>query len=74
MSRRVVVTGLGIVSPVGNSVLSAWDNIINGKSGIDTIAKFDASTFSVRIAGEVKDFNIEDYITAKEARHMDTFM
>jgi 3-oxoacyl-[acyl-carrier-protein] synthase II len=74
MSRRVVVTGLGIVSPVGNSVLSAWDNIINGKSGIDTIAKFDASTFSVSIAGEVKGFNIEDYITAKEARHMDTFI
>ena len=72
--RRVVVTGLGLVSPVGNDVNSAWDNLLIGKSGIATIAKFDSSGLSVNFAGEVKNFNIEDYISAKEARHMDTFI
>ena len=72
--RRVVVTGLGLVSPVGNDVNSAWDNLLLGKSGIATIAKFDSSGLSVHFAGEVKNFNIEDYISAKEARHMDTFI
>ncbi|MES2933832.1 MAG: beta-ketoacyl-ACP synthase II [Pseudomonadota bacterium] len=72
--RRVVVTGLGCVSPVGNSVASAWDAVISGKSGIATITKFDASNFSTHFAGEVKNFNIESYIPAKEARHMDTFI
>jgi 3-oxoacyl-[acyl-carrier-protein] synthase II len=72
--RRVVVTGLGVVSPVGIGVKTAWDNIIAGKSGISQITKFDASAFSSTIAGEVKDFNAEDFITAKDARRMDTFI
>ena len=72
--RRVVITGLGIVSPVGNSIAEAWSNILAGKSGIGPITRFDASAFSCRIAGEVKGFNIDDYIASKEARHMDTFI
>ena len=72
--RRVVVTGLGIVSPVGNSVAEAWATLLAGRSGIANITKFDASNFSCRFAGEVKGFQIEDYIPAKEARHMDTFI
>jgi 3-oxoacyl-[acyl-carrier-protein] synthase II len=72
--RRVVVTGLGIVSPVGNSVSEAWSNLLAGRSGIANITKFDASSFACKFAGEVKGFNIEDYIPGKEARHMDTFI
>lgn len=72
--RRVVVTGLGCISPVGNTVADAWANVIAGKSGIDLITKFDASTFSCRIAGEVKNFQLDSYIGAKEARTMDTFI
>jgi len=72
--RRVVVTGLGVVSPVGIGVKTAWDNLIAGKSGITQITKFDASAFSSTIAGEVKDFNAEDFIPAKDARRMDTFI
>ncbi|GGI17536.1 beta-ketoacyl-ACP synthase II [Oxalicibacterium faecigallinarum] len=72
--RRVVVTGLGCISPVGNSVDEAWNALIAGKSGIANITKFDASAFSTHFAGEVKDFRIDDYIPAKEARHMDTFI
>jgi 3-oxoacyl-[acyl-carrier-protein] synthase II len=72
--RRVVVTGLGLVSPVGNTVGDAWDNLLAGRSGIATITKFDHSGLSVHFGGEVKGFNIEDYISAKEARHMDTFI
>ncbi|KIF82668.1 beta-ketoacyl-ACP synthase II [Noviherbaspirillum autotrophicum] len=72
--RRVVVTGLGCVSPVGNTVADAWGALIEGKSGIATITKFDATPFSTRFAGEVKGFNIEDYIPGKEARHMDAFI
>ncbi len=72
--RRVVVTGLGVVSPVGIGVKTAWDNLIAGKSGITQITKFDASAFSSTIAGEVKDFNVEDFLTAKDARRMDTFI
>ncbi len=72
--RRVVVTGLGLVSPVGNSVAEGWDNLLAGRSGIDMVSKFDASALSCRFAGEVKGFRIEDYIPAKEARHMDTFI
>ncbi|RJF98392.1 beta-ketoacyl-ACP synthase II [Noviherbaspirillum saxi] len=72
--RRVVVTGLGCVSPVGNTIADAWATLIEGKSGIATITKFDATPFSTRFAGEVKGFNIEDYIPGKEARHMDTFI
>lgn len=72
--RRVVVTGLGVVSPVGIGVKTAWDNLIAGQSGISQITKFDASAFSSTVAGEVKGFNAEDFITAKEARRMDTFI
>ncbi|HJV80536.1 beta-ketoacyl-ACP synthase II [Noviherbaspirillum sp.] len=72
--RRVVVTGLGCVSPIGNTVADAWAALTEGKSGIATITKFDATPFSTRFAGEVKGFNIEDYIPGKEARHMDTFI
>ncbi len=72
--RRVVVTGLGCVSPVGNSVTEAWSNLIAGKSGIDLISKFDASAFACKIAGEVRGFNVESYMTSKEARTMDTFI
>lgn len=72
--RRVVVTGLGLVTPVGNTVQESWANLIAGKSGIDTITKFDPAAFACQFAGEVKGFNIEDYIPAKEARHMDTFI
>ncbi|MGE5622552.1 MAG: beta-ketoacyl synthase N-terminal-like domain-containing protein, partial [Bacillota bacterium] len=72
--RRVVVTGLGCVSPIGNTVADSWAALIEGKSGIATITKFDATPFSTRFAGEVKGFNIEDYIPGKEARHMDTFI
>ena len=72
--RRVVVTGLGLISPVGNSVATAWDNLIAGRTGIATITKFDHSALSVHFAGEVKDFNVEEYVSAKEGRHMDTFI
>ena len=72
--RRVVVTGLGCVSPVGNTVADAWANVIAGKSGIDLITKFDASTFSCKIAGEVKNFQLDSYIGTKEARTMDAFI
>jgi 3-oxoacyl-[acyl-carrier-protein] synthase II len=72
--RRVVVTGLGLVTPVGNTVSESWDNLVAGRSGITAITKFDASSLSCRIAGEVKGFDIEAYIPGKEARHMDTFI
>jgi 3-oxoacyl-[acyl-carrier-protein] synthase II len=72
--RRVVVTGLGLISPVGNTVAQGWANLLEGKSGIANITRFDASNFACKFAGEVKGFNIEDYIPAKEARHMDTFI
>ncbi|HWV17610.1 MAG TPA: beta-ketoacyl-ACP synthase II [Rhodocyclaceae bacterium] len=72
--RRVVVTGLGIISPVGNTVTEAWNNIIAGKSGIGRITRFDASAFASQIAGEVKDFDIGQYLSPKEARRMDTFI
>ena len=72
--RRVVITGLGIVSPIGNSVEEVWASLTAGRSGISTVTKFDASTFPVQIAGEVKNFDITQYFPAKEARHMDTFI
>ncbi len=72
--RRVVVTGLGCVSPVGNTVAQAWANVLAGKSGIELITKFDASSFACKIAGEVRDFQVESYIGSKEARTMDTFI
>ena len=72
--RRVVVTGLGCISPVGNTVATAWSNLLAGQSGIANITKFDAASFACRFAGEVKGFNVEDYMTSKEARTMDTFI
>ncbi len=72
--RRVVVTGLGCVSPVGNTVDAAWANLLAGQSGVGLITKFDAATFNCKIAAEVKDFDIESYMSAKEARTMDTFI
>ena len=72
--RRVVVTGLGCISPVGNTVAAAWSNLLAGQSGIANITKFDATNFACRFAGEVKGFNVEDYMTSKEARTMDTFI
>lgn len=72
--RRVVITGLGQVSPVGNDVHTAWQNLLNGVSGIGAITRFDASALPCRIAGEVKNFDIGEYISAKEARRMDSFI
>jgi len=72
--RRVVVTGLGCVSPVGNTVADAWSNLLAGQSGIGPITRFDASAMSCRIAGEIKNFDLEFYISAKEARTMDRFI
>ena len=72
--RRVVITGLGIVSPVGNSVPAAWDNLVNGRGGIGPITRFDATLLPTRIAGEVKGFNAADWMSAKEVRRMDTFI
>ena len=72
--RRVVITGLGIVSPVGIGVDEAWANVTAGKSGITRITRFDASSFSSQVAGEVKGFDVTAYLPAKEARRMDTFI
>ncbi|MBU0918161.1 beta-ketoacyl-ACP synthase II [Aquabacterium parvum] len=72
--RRVVITGLGLVTPLGNQVQDSWSALLAGRSGIQTITQFDASAFACQFAGEVKGFNIEDYIPAKEARHMDRFI
>jgi 3-oxoacyl-[acyl-carrier-protein] synthase II len=72
--RRVVVTGLGIVSPVGNSVSAAWENILAGRSGISRITRYDASAYRSQIAGEVRDFQVTDYVAAKEVRRMDAFI
>ena len=72
--RRVVVTGLGVVSPVGIGVQASWANLIAGKSGISRITKFDPSNFASQIAGEVKDFDVSQYLPAKDARRMDTFI
>jgi 3-oxoacyl-[acyl-carrier-protein] synthase II len=74
VKRRVVITGLGIVSPVGNNIESAWDNIVNGRSGIGRITRFDPTPFNAQIAGEVKDFDVTQYMSAKEAKQMDTFI
>ena len=76
--RRVVVTGLGVVCPIGNSVKESWDNLLAGKSGITRISRFDPQDEKLgipcHIAGEVKGFSVEDYMPAKEARHMDSFI
>jgi 3-oxoacyl-[acyl-carrier-protein] synthase II len=72
--RRVVVTGLGCVTPVGNDVQTAWANLLAGQSGIANITKFDAAAFACKFAGEVKGFKVEDYLNTKEVRTMDTFI
>jgi 3-oxoacyl-[acyl-carrier-protein] synthase II len=72
--RRVVVTGLGLVSPVGSTVSSAWDAVLRGESGIAPITRFDVSAFPVRFGGAVRDFDVSQYIPPKEARRMDEFM
>lgn len=74
MKRRVVITGLGIISPVGNDIDTAWDNIVNGRSGIGRITRFDPSAFNAQIAGEVKGFDVTQYMSSKEAKQMDTFI
>ncbi len=72
--RRVVITGLGIISPVGNTIAEAWASILAGRSGIARVSRFDASRLPCQIAGEVKDFDLARYLDRKEARHMDTFI
>ncbi|KAF1045806.1 beta-ketoacyl-ACP synthase II [Xylophilus sp.] len=72
--RRVVVTGLGCISPVGNTVADSWTHLLAGRSGIDLITQFDAGSFACKFAGEVKGFDIGDYLPEKEARHMDRFI
>ena len=72
--RRVVITGLGIVSPVGTGVAQAWDSIVNGRSGITRITRFDASLFASTIAGEVAGFDVTQHLPAKDARRMDAFI
>ncbi|MBO3444210.1 beta-ketoacyl-ACP synthase II [Clostridium sp. CCUG 7971] len=73
MKKRVVITGLGCITPVGNGKETFWNNIKSGVCGIDTVTRFDASTFQTQVAGEVKDFNGEDYINKKELRRLDRF-
>lgn len=72
--RRVVITGLGIISPVGIGIAEAWQNIVAGKSGITRITRFDPEPFACQIAGEVKGFDVTQYLPAKDARRMDTFI
>ena len=72
--RRVVVTGLGLITPVGNNVTEAWSNIIAGVSGIAPLTHFDTTDFSVRFGGSIRDFNVEDYISRKDAKKMDPFI
>ena len=73
MERRVVVTGLGAITPIGNNVEEFWDGIKNGKCGVDKITLFDASNFKVKLAAEVKKFNAEDYFDRKAAKRLDRF-
>ena len=72
--RRVVVTGLGIVSPVGNDVPSAWDSILNGRSGIAAVTRFDTANFSTHFGGEIRNLDLDSYMSSKDARRMDAFM
>ena len=74
MKRRVVVTGLGLVTPVGNSVGVTWDALLRGQSGVAAIQKFDTAKFPVKFAAEVKDFNPLDFVQKKEARKMGAFI
>ena len=73
MKRRVVITSIGIISPLGNSVDIFWENISNGISGIDYVTHFDTTDFPTKIGGEVKSFNPEDFISKKDVRRMDRF-
>ncbi len=72
--RRVAITGLGIISPVGSTVDDAWANIVNGKSGIREITKFDVSRFPTRFGGSVQGFDVNDYLAPKDARKIDVFI
>ncbi|MDU0810063.1 MAG: beta-ketoacyl-ACP synthase II [Burkholderia sp.] len=72
--RRVVVTGLGLISPIGNQITDAWSNLVAGQSGIANVTKFDHTNLPVHFAGEVKDFNIKEYLSQKNAKQMDTFI
>ncbi len=72
--RRVVVTGLGLVTPVGNTVKESWTNILSGRSGIASIENFDTSGFNTRFGGSIKDFDIDPYLNPKDARKMDLFI
>ena len=72
--RRVVITGLGIVSPVGNDVAGAWSNILAGRSGIAPIERFDTTNFPTHFGGEIRNLDLESYMTPKDARRMDAFM
>ena len=72
-NKRVVVTGIGAVSPVGNDARTSWENIIAGKSGIGPLTRVNAEEYPAKVAAEVKDFDIENYIERKEARKMDRF-
>lgn len=74
LRRRIAITGLGAVSPLGNNVADNWANLVAGKSGIRRITKFDTSAYTVQIAGEVRDFDVTQYLPAREARHMDVFI
>src|SRR5699024_12185947 len=71
--HRVVITGMGVLSPIGNDAKTSWKNALNGVSGIDEITRIDTSVYKVHLAGELKDFDIEDHIDKKEARRMDRF-
>ena len=74
MSKNVVVTGIGIISPLGLDSTSTWNSLIEGKSGVDYIGSFDTEQFETHIAAEVKNFNPEDFLDKKEARRMDRFV
>ena len=73
MSNRVVITGMGVISPVGVDVPSTWDALVSGRSGVDYITLFDTELFDVKIAAEVKDFNPTDHFGPKDARRLDRF-
>src|SRR5687768_4721444 len=72
--RRVVVTGMGIVSPVGNTLAAAWDGIVNGRSGVGPITHFDVAAYNARIAGEVRDFDPKAWLAPKDVKKMETFI
>nr|MDA3785333.1 beta-ketoacyl synthase N-terminal-like domain-containing protein [Deltaproteobacteria bacterium] len=74
MARRVVVTGVGLVTPLGTGVAKTWEGLCAGKSGVGPITRFDATDFAVQIAAEVKDFHVEEFMDAKEAKHLDYFV